>query len=124
MKVEIDLPKLDGFNYTGEFRVPKDGERYLGSSEMALTGRGIASAPRFILSEIKWEPEDGESYEYITSGSLKGFSLAIRSNNKDDDFDFTSELSSAGNCFPLGTITGEHLAQVDALIRSFGNEKT
>jgi hypothetical protein len=29
MKVEIDLPEIDGFQYTGEYRSVKYGERYL-----------------------------------------------------------------------------------------------
>jgi len=28
MKVEIDLPEIDGFEYTGEYRKPKKGEWY------------------------------------------------------------------------------------------------
>jgi len=33
MKTELDLPEIEGFEYTGEYRKPKAGEFYLGGGK-------------------------------------------------------------------------------------------
>lgn len=34
MKVEIELPEIDGYEYTGEYRCPKYGEYYLAANSL------------------------------------------------------------------------------------------
>ena len=73
MKVEIDLPHIEGYYYTGEFRVPKEGERYL-NYEKALSlafGENEISYPLLERAkETKWTPTDGEMiWVAISDGS-------------------------------------------------------
>ena len=73
MKVTIDLPEIEGYEYTGEFRMPKDGERYLSYDNFLSLSQGINEASHPILErakETKWTPSNGETtWVAISDGS-------------------------------------------------------
>ena len=66
-----------------------------------------------------WMPGYREDYEMIVVDDDGAERFALL-----NDGTASEQHLLEGNCFPLGTITAEHLEQVNALIRSFGNEKT
>jgi len=55
MKIEIDLPVIEGYEYTGEYRLPKEGEWYLYCCEnMALKAAlSFKENERHILKKIE-----------------------------------------------------------------------
>ena len=59
MKVELELPEIEGFEYTGEYRKAKSGE-YWGVGFTIYTGPSINPYP--ILREKRWRAEYGGDY--------------------------------------------------------------
>ncbi len=52
MKVEIELPEIEGFEYTGEFRYPKQGECFLeGTSKVSFAAGDFLLLKKIILKE-------------------------------------------------------------------------
>ncbi len=73
MKIEIELPEIEGFSYTGEYRQPKLGESYIYNLEY---GKGkvkecFVPAPsgcnKFIMKKLKPKREfkDGAFYPVV-----------------------------------------------------------
>ena len=52
MKIEIELPEIEGFEYTGEFRKPKDGEYFKADVLGVQKGNGV-KVNRLILRKIE-----------------------------------------------------------------------
>ena len=75
MKVEIDLPEIEGYEYTGEYRCPKAGEYYLDGSGRTVSchygSRGDTYGVRFhILRKKRWRAEIGQAYYRVIAGHL------------------------------------------------------
>ena len=52
MKVEIDLPEIEGFEYTGEYRTPKAGENFVSHlGPFVATTTASISVARLILKK-------------------------------------------------------------------------
>ena len=67
MKVALELPEIEGFEYTGEYRKAKSGE-YWGVGFTIYTGPSINPYP--ILREKRWKAEFGGSYYTIACGGV------------------------------------------------------
>ena len=67
MKVEIDLPEIEGYEYTGEYRPPKDGECYLGREHTAKKATFNYDDRHLILRHKRWRAEKGGDYYYFDS---------------------------------------------------------
>ena len=77
MGVLIDLPEIEGYEYTGEYRCPKEGEYYLDGSGVSCHygRRGDTYGVRFhILRKKRWRAVDGQLYWVVcTEGVLGGW---------------------------------------------------
>ena len=74
MKLEIDLPEIEGYEYTGEFRCPKAGEYYLdGSGVSCIIMEAVATilGVRFhILRKKRWRAEIGQAYYHVNDNGI------------------------------------------------------
>ena len=69
VKIEMELPEPpEGFEYTGEYRVPNHAEPYLCES-VAYCNNGHSKCPEpvFILRKKRWRAEQGEYFWYVTT---------------------------------------------------------
>ena len=73
MKVSVELPEIEGYEYTGEFRAPQYGENYLNtlnlpSISMTISS-GCESEPKaIILRPKRWRAKEGSNYYTIAQG--------------------------------------------------------
>ena len=74
MKVELELPEIEGFEYTGEYRKAKSGE-YWGVGFTIYTGPSINPYP--ILREKRWRADFKTGYFTLCGGKV---SYAIEDN--------------------------------------------
>ena len=116
MKVEIELPELpDGWEYTGEYRVPKTGENVLNADgeasimEARLLLCGGKAYP--ILKRKRWRAERGGTYCRI-SNTLRVEMLADLRSGYDD------VRWSAGNYFKTEAEAMDAAEKVKALLLS------
>jgi len=68
MKVEVELPEIEGYEYTGEYRAPKKGEWYFFDGELSLSYSNHKK-PQIIIRKVEpslvgmlcelWDDEDG-----------------------------------------------------------------
>jgi len=78
MKVEIELPEIEGYEYTGEYRVPRKGEYTLGCASLTLCSivyEGSMNVSTHILKKVKpsligmlchvWDDGNGNKYKAI-----------------------------------------------------------
>lgn len=66
MKVEIDLPEIEGYEYTGEYRVPKRGEYYFfKDNDGAWAASGDVCNNHHILRKKRWRAEYYGAYWII-----------------------------------------------------------
>ena len=94
MKVQIELPEPpEGYEYTGEFRVPKKNEWTLlmESEELICTAIDFQREKRLILREKRWVPGSGEVF-YM----LAGDGAILREKGT---FTATDTYYQIGNCF-------------------------
>lgn len=71
-KVTVELPEIEGYEDTGEFRQPKPGELFRDSLSLHLhevvhADSEIPNGKRFILKKKRWRAKNGECYYYIDS---------------------------------------------------------
>jgi hypothetical protein len=92
MKIEIDLPEIEGYEYTGEYRFPKEGEKFVSGG---LGGKARAycdmSEKRLILKK------KAPVYPYVIVCGEKFVGMeALRDAIKmiDSDTIFASELKA------------------------------
>jgi hypothetical protein len=63
MRMEVDLPDIGGFEYTGEFRTPKPGEHYLNlDTDRVLYCEGLNRAKSFIMKRCRPRKDVGDRY--------------------------------------------------------------
>jgi len=75
MKVEIELPEIEGYEYTGEYRVPRKGEYTLGFTSLTVCSIKYdcsMNGSSHILKKVKpsligmlcegWDGGDGDKY--------------------------------------------------------------
>ena len=78
MKVEIELPEIEGYEYTGEYRCPKKGEYFLGCASLtacSIEYEGSMNVGTHILKKVKpsligmlcevWDDDDVGSHKAI-----------------------------------------------------------
>ena len=70
VKVMVEMPALqEGWEYTGEFRLPLKGESYFypygGTIQRA--GHDFTEQRQYIVRKAKWKPADGEKFYYVTA---------------------------------------------------------
>lgn len=83
VKVTTELPALpEGWEYTGEFRVPLKGE----------AGADLSEQCQFIVRKVKWKPAIGERFYYVTPVTGISWDIARQAYLGED-------LASSGNCF-------------------------
>lgn len=90
MKVEIDLPKIDGFEYTGEYTIPKEGEFHL-SYDGKLSQcfmNGYASSYLILKPVETWITP---TLEYMQEHYKWGEEVEARFRNYEDEIWDTSE---------------------------------
>lgn len=95
VKVMMELPALpEGWEYTGEFRLPLHGERYfcIHSSKIELAGLYLPEHRQYIVRKAKWKPANGEKFYYVTA--MMDVSRATYCPINAADL-----AESAGNCF-------------------------
>ena len=63
MKIEIELPEIEGYEYTGEYRAPKDGEYYTHQGKVIECGMDAHS--EYIIIKKK-----APKYAVITQGDF------------------------------------------------------
>ena len=82
MDVLIDLPEIEGYEYTGEFRCPKAGEYYLdGSGVSCIIMEAVATilGVRFhIIRPIRWRAEIGQAYYHVHDNGILPLRLCVR----------------------------------------------
>jgi len=77
MKVEIDLPEIEGYEYTGEFRKPSGGDYFL--TEGGHYCRYVSAVCglvglRPILRKKRWRAEKDDPYWFIGSDLVCDYS--------------------------------------------------
>ena len=65
MKVEIELPEIEGYEYTGEYRFPIVGEYFLKSFKVQQANQTQCLFPRSILKKKRWRAEKDCRYFMI-----------------------------------------------------------
>ena len=78
MKIEIELPEIDGFEYTGEYGMPKVGDWFVYADGDVVQAKVDFkdSYPRFILKPVeKWIPAN---LEYIQEHYQWGEVVEVR----------------------------------------------
>lgn len=77
MNVLVDLPEIEGFEYTGEYRVPKDGEWFLDGTNNPYKYSGTFEmlSPLPIIKKKapkykKFKPSYDHSLEYVEIQAL------------------------------------------------------
>lgn len=95
VKVMVEMPALpEGWEYTGEFRLPLKGEIYFypygGTIQRA--GHDFTEQRQYIVRKAKWKPADGEKFYYVTA--MMDVSRATYCTINAADL-----AESAGNCF-------------------------
>ena len=66
MKVEIDLPEIEGYEYTGEFRCANEQDAWLfGDNRLAFLKKGPTREPVHILRKKRWRADAGRKYWYV-----------------------------------------------------------
>lgn len=95
MKVEIDLPEIEGYEYTGDYRKPNPGEHVAwGVCGCAFKAYEYSEQPEscFILRKKRWRAEQGERYWFLNARLMVERMIEFR-----DEFD--DELFKIGNYF-------------------------
>jgi len=95
-KVTVDMPDLpDGWEYTGEYRLPKKGDHYF------TAFRGVSKASfsfkndnQLIVKRKKWAPRTGEVYWFIRKTSFEAASSTF-----DPTYSSDNQNSFSGNYF-------------------------
>jgi hypothetical protein len=89
MKIEIELPEIDGFEYTGEYKIPNIEDHYLDSSLNPNFAMEKICSPYPILKPIeKWIPAN---LEYIQEHYKWGEAVEVRIKDYgDDEWSFTN----------------------------------
>ena len=78
MKIELDLPEIEGFEYTGEYRIAEPGE-YILIHDYTITAQGRSSkypilkkkAPKYKLLSHKQSIKDDDVIEYVEIKALE-----------------------------------------------------
>ncbi len=65
MKVEIDLPEIEGYEYTGEYRSPEHGEAFIGPYANLEICVGHVNRLSLILREKRWRAEMHQKFWMI-----------------------------------------------------------
>lgn len=89
VKVMMELPALpEGWEYTGEFRPPEDGEHFFNNPAIAQAV-GVYYCCKHIVRKAKWVPVQGEYYYWVrANGKVERWNCCT------DD-----KLVAFGNCF-------------------------
>ena len=96
MKVEIELPEIEGYEYTGEYRGVEEGEYFLPYTRMVAEKYEYSAHGIFgnalILRPKRWRAEEGGEY-YSFTDDLKIADCI------DDYNEFDYSLYKSGNYF-------------------------
>jgi len=73
MKVLIELPEIEGFGYTGEYRKAKEGEWFLGATGEPIEASPMMCEPRPLLKkiELKYNSYFMNGNEYVEIKALE-----------------------------------------------------
>lgn len=98
MKVTIDLPEIEGYEYTGEYRDPRDKESYLdGDGCFINSSKRNPLVFRHILRKKRWRAEKGFTYYRVV---MNGFGHYFET----DADDYSAEHNAfygSGNYFKI-----------------------
>lgn len=93
MKISVDLPELPkGYEYTGEYRLPNEGCKFLDVMGEVSYATRASSVMRFIIRKSRWRAGLNDMYYTIMSG-LEIYQLEERGDQED------SRLYGIGNYF-------------------------
>lgn len=75
VKVTVELPALpEGWEYTGEFRLPERGEYYSYNAKPTLVELDFMHGLSLIIRKAKWKPVYGEYYYFVkANGKVAGW---------------------------------------------------
>ena len=103
MDVLIDLPEIEGYEYTGEYRCPKVEEYYLDGNGVSCHhgSRGDTYGVRFhILRKKRWRARRGEPFWFVCIDVCGGYDRVFTVTRIDDIYTEEDEaVHISGNYF-------------------------
>ena len=100
MKIELDLPEVTGYEYTGEYRIPREGEPFKGSTDVRFADAGITC-------EFPILKKKAPKYKVLSSPAFDGVYVEIKALEDALDLIFCVDLSpsSLGKLEALKALT-------------------